>query len=95
MTKCIMKHYRETTHGDTYTIEFRQEDDASPWSIYCHRYPGQDRPRGHYGHLNGDGELAVNPSLMPLTLERAIAVARLFMETHTKLFHLDTRQKGS
>jgi len=83
MSSTVRKRYRQTPHGDLYTLEFRPQTDGH-WDIYA-----LESPHNPYDtsvvkcHLYERGEVCVAAGKEPRTLDRAVAIAFIWMDGYS------------
>ena len=81
----VTKHYRETTYGDVYVIQYRSQDDG--YHIYCSHHPGNPYSTSELDtHLNDEsGHICIERSKFnPQKLDQAKAVAFAWMQGYSQ-----------
>jgi hypothetical protein len=76
----ITKRYR-VDDDDLYEIEYRRESDGT-YSIWCRKHPHNPVGGGVSDHhLYSSGQVCVSAGREPRTLDRAVAIAHVFMKS--------------
>ena len=80
----IAKRYRETRSKDLYTIEFRLQP-GGHYDIHCTEHPtNRYDPSVSNCHLYSSGKVCVAGGKEPRTLDRAMAIAFIWMEGYSQ-----------
>lgn len=83
MTSIVRKRFRQTPHGDTYTLEFRPQPDGH-FDIFAIESPRNPRDSSvSICHLYPSGEVCVASGREPRTLDRALAIAFVWMDGYS------------
>jgi len=80
----LTKHYRQTTYGDHYTIEYRAQSDGT-YKLFCTQHPTNlYSTEVSKCHLYASNEICVASSYRVDSLEKAKAVATAFMDGYSQ-----------
>lgn len=86
--------YRETVHGDLYTIEYRKQSKGT-YKIFCSDHPYNSQSTSvHKCHLYSSGEVCITAGREPRTLDRAKAIATLWMHGYSQYIRTGTFPAG-
>ena len=78
------KRYRETTTSDRYTIEYRKQSNGT-YKIFCTEHPYNSQSTSvHKCHLYSSGEVCVAAGREPRTLDRAKAIAMIWLQGYSQ-----------
>lgn len=80
----VTKRYRETTTGDHYTIRYESQSDGM-WKIYADAHPANSFDSSvSKCHLYSSSEICVFAGKEPRTMDRAQAIAFVWMEGYSQ-----------
>lgn len=83
MSSTVRKRFRQTPHGDMYTLEFRRQSDGH-WDIHAIESPHNPQDTSvSICHLYSSGEVCVMAGKEPRTLDRALAIAFFWMDGYS------------
>ncbi len=83
MSSTVRKRYRQTPHGDMYTLEFRQQSDGH-FDIYAIESPPNPQNTSvSICHLCASGKVCVAAGKEPRTLDRALAIAFIWIDGYS------------
>ena len=83
MSSIVRKRFRQTPSGDHYTLEFRPQSDGH-FDIYALESPSNPQSQAVTAcHLYVSGEVCVAAGKEPRTLDRALAIAFVWMDGYS------------
>jgi hypothetical protein len=89
----LTKRYR-VDGTDEYTIEYRRESDGT-YALYCHEHPRDPFGKGaSTHHLYESGRICVASGHEPNTLDRATAIASVWMHGFSRYVRSGTFPRG-
>jgi hypothetical protein len=91
----LVKRYRQTTHGDLYTVEYRLQPNGT-YKLFCLDHPYNPLSADvHSCHLYSSGEICVSSSYRVDSLGKAKAVAAAFIDAYSTYIRTGQAPNGA